>query len=816
MSDQQSSAASTVMPTGVTEENESAVNVLDVFYMVLHRWPWVLLSVFVCVSLGVLYLLYTPPTYTQSASLMVKDDSKGKSISSEVDFGNLGLFQSNINVNNEVSSLKSPDLMTEVVRRLHLDVNYFAPGRFHKLVVYGDSLPVRVKFVDAPESLVCSFRLNTNSQGQSTMSEFNIAGEDVASKPVTAYFGDTVAVPCGKIVLVPGAAYDLGDIVDLDVVKNSVAATSAAYLKALNVSLENDKGSVINLTFKNTSVKRADDVLAGLISVYNENWIEDKNQIAVSTSNFIDERLKVIESELGNVDQDISSYKSAHLIPDVAQASALYMQQNTANESEILALNNQMQMSRYIRDYLTQMGEDNSRVLPANAGINNPGLKDRLDKYNELVLQRNSLVANSSETNPIVVDLNAQLSALRGAILESVDNNIVALNTQIKNLEGNERKTTSRIAANPTQAKYLLSVERQQKVKEALYLFLLQKREENELSQAFTAYNTRIITQPGGSTLPTSPVSRNILLISFLLGLLIPVGVIYIREVTNTRIRGRKDLENVVMPFLGEIPLVKKDKKADKNEESRIVVQHGNRDVVNEAFRVVRTNMNFMAGKRDDNRGTVFMVTSFNPGSGKSFLSINLAASLAIQGEKILVIDGDLRHGSTSAYVGSPKKGLSDYLIGAADDVNSLMVSEGHGLPKNMKVLPIGTMPPNPAELLQSPRLAALLEEMRKEYTYILVDCPPIQMLADAQIIEPLVDRTIFVVRAGLLQRSMVPEIDKLYHGNKFKNMCLILNATTADGSRYGYNYGYSYGYGYGYGYGYKYGYGEKDRKNKS
>lgn len=801
MSDQQ--PISPVSVNNTVEENESAVNIQDIFYMVLHRWPWVLVSVFVCVALAVLYLLYTPPTYTQSASLMVKDDSKGKSISSEVDFGNLGLFQSNINVNNEVTSLKSPDLMTEVVRRLHLDVNYYAPGRFHKLVVYGDSLPVRVKFADAPESMTCSFKLNVDPQGKSTLTDFKVNNEEIAEQTVNAYFGDTVASPCGNLVLVPGPAYSLGDKVDIDVVKGSVAATSAAYSRALTVSLENDKGSVINLTFKNTSVKRADDVLAALISIYNENWIEDKNQIAVSTSNFIDDRLKVIESELGNVDQDISSYKSTHLIPDVAQASALYMQQNTANEAEILSLNNQMQMSRYIRDYLTQMGNDNSRVLPANAGINNPGLKEQLDTYNERVLQRNSLVANSSESNPLVVDLNAQLTSLRGAILSSVDNNIVALNTQIRNLEGNERKTTSKIAANPTQAKYLLSVERQQKVKEALYLFLLQKREENELSQAFTAYNTRIITQPGGSTLPTAPVSRNILLMAFVLGLIIPFGVIYLREVTNTRIRGRKDLEKVVMPFLGEIPMVKKDKKSAKDDDNLIVVEHGNRDVVNEAFRVVRTNLSFMTGRGTDNKGTVFMVTSFNPGSGKSFMSMNLAASLAIQGEKVLVIDGDLRHGSTSAYVNSPKKGLSDYLIGATDNVDNLLVSETDGLPKNMSVLPIGTIPPNPAELLQSPRLESLIERMRKDYTYIFIDCPPIQMLADAQIIEPLVDRTIFVVRAGLLQRSMVPEIDKLYYDNKFKNMCLVLNATTADGSRYGYNYGYSYGYGYKYGYGY-------------
>lgn len=287
---------------------------------------------------------------------------------------------------------------------------------------------------------------------------------------------------------------------------------------------------------------------------------EGQNQIAVSTSMFINERLGVIERELGNVDEDISSYKSEHLLPDVQAASSMYMAQSSAANAQILSLNNQLYMTRYIRNYLAN-DANRTQLLPANSGIESANIESQIAEYNKQLLQRNSLVANSSTENPLVVDMDQALASMRGAIIRSIDNQIVTLNSQIKSLRQTEQQTTSRIAANPTQAKYLLSVERQQKVKEALYLFLLQKREENELSQAFTAYNTRIVTPPHGSMLPTSPVHKNIFMVAFALGLLIPIVIIFMRENMNTRVRGRKDLENLTIPFIGEIPLFTRKKK---------------------------------------------------------------------------------------------------------------------------------------------------------------------------------------------------------------------------------------------------------------
>lgn len=584
-------------------------------------------------------------------------------------------------------------------------------------------------------------------------------------------------------------------------------------LGSLTVGLNEEKTTIVNLTYTDVQTKRAEDILNTIIAVYRKNWLDDKNQMTVSTSRFITERLGVIEHELGDVDKDISSFKSANLLPDVETAAQQYMQKSSDLSKQIMDLNSRLSIAQYIRSSLVGRVSKN-QVLPSNTGIDSPGIEQQIAEYNKTLLERNNIVANSSEQNPLVADYDQNLNAMRRSITASIDNFVVTLRTQLGTLQANEAHTTSQIASNPNQAKYLQTVGRQQKVKEALYLFLLQKREENELSKAFTAYNTRVITPPTGSNLPVAPVRRNILLVAFALGFLIPVVIIFVRENMNTTVRGRKDLKNVTIPFLGEIPfyISRKNRPTLKQlilfwkkpkEVRQIVVKAGKRDIVNEAFRVLRTNFEFTIGAHPEKN--VIVITSFNPGSGKSYLATNIAMSLAIKEKKVLVIDGDLRHGSTSMLVGNPAEGLSDYLNGRTDDLEGIIChGEEYGLVKDFDVLPIGTMPPNPTELLFTDRLEKMIRQMRGEYDYVFIDCPPVEIVADTQIIEKLADRTIFVVRSGLMQRSMLGDIEQFYKDKKFKNMSLILNGTKAQGGRYGhyYRYGYHYGYGYGYHYG--------------
>lgn len=790
----------TIQKKNQLQNTQDFVRIQDLLYLCLAKWHWFVLSLAVCLGVAIAYLLRTPPVYTRSASILIKDDSKGKSASTDMEsFADFGIFTTNTNVNNEMGTLQSPDLMREVVTRLHLEMNYLVEGRFHKNTIYGDQLPVAVTLTDFPDNQSAAFQLHLGKDGHYTISDLTRNGTPVEGE-VNGQLGDTIQSPLGKMAVTATAHYRKGQEAEIEVIRSTIKGAVSDASSRLSVAQNDEKSNIISLSFQDVSIQRAEEVLNTLISVYNENWVKDKNQIAVSTSMFINERLGVIEGELGNVDNDISSYKSQHLLPDVQAAANMYMAQASEANAAIKSLNNQTYMARYIRNYLTS--ETNRfQLLPANSGIDNANIGSQITEYNNQLLERNNLVSKSSDKNPLVVEMDASLAAMRKALVSSIDNQLVALEAQIRSQQSYGGQATSQIASNPKQAKYLLSVERQQKVKESLYLYLLQKREENELSQAFTAYNTRIISQPDGSMAPTAPVKKNIWLVAFALGFLIPVVIIFIRENTNTVVRGRKDLESLTVPIIGEIPQYFSYKRKwlfrrrVKPNTKAIVVKEGNRNVINEAFRVLRSNMDFMlAAQKEQN---VFVITSFNPGSGKSFLAMNIAMSFAIKQKRVLVIDGDLRHGSTSSYVDSPETGLSDYLSGMTNDWKKLIAHDNRY--ENFHILPIGKVPPNPTELLENGRMEGLIEQLRGEYDFIFIDCPPIDIVADAQILEKVADRTFFVIRAGLLDRSMLPELENIYQEKRFKNLSLILNGTESTGGRYSYRYGYRYGYHYGY-----------------
>lgn len=786
--------------TPVGKPADDFIRIQDLWSMFVPKWYWFAISLFITLTIAVLYLLSTPPIYTRTAAILVKDNSKSSSSTSAMnDFSDLGIFKSNTNINNELLTLKSPTLMTEVVNRLGLNETFTIRKGLKNVDLYKVS-PVTITFCDKTE-VPLSFTIKFSSKEAFAISELEISGEDIG-ETLSAQMGDSIQTSAGIMIVSPTQEFTDAFIgTSIRYVRGSVRAAVDTYSNALVAELGNEDATIINLSINDTSIRKAEDILNTLIEVYNENWIRDKNQIAVSTSQFISDRLGVIESELGHVDEKISSYKSEHLLPDVQAASSLYMAQSAENNKELSTLNNQLSTAQYIRRELNTKQLD--QTLPANSGIVSANIETQISEYNNLVLDRNRLIANSSEKNPLVKNMASSLQSMQRTIIQSVDNLIVSLNTQIRSLRRQEEATTNRLASNPNQAKYLLSVERQQKVKEELYLYLLQKREENELSQAFTAYNTRLITAPRGSMFPTAPRKMNILLVAFAVGLLVPAVGIFMKENMNTKVRGRKDLENLSIPFIGEIPQYSGTKKKwwefkhrKRQDMKIIVVNEGNRNIINEAFRVLRSNMDFMASK--DNNQHVFVLTSFNPGSGKSFLAINIAISFAIKKKKILVIDGDLRHRTVSSYVDSPNKGLSDYLNNQIEDWKEIIVSyKGY---TNLHILPIGTIPPNPTELLEDSKLSMLIEALRPEYDYIFIDCPPVDIVADAQIIEKWADRTIFVVRSGLLDRSMLSELENMYTGKRFKNLSMILNGTESTGGRYGYRYGYHYGYASYYG----------------
>ncbi len=778
------------------------MKIQDLLYLCLNRWQWFVISIIVALLLGFLYIKSTPPTYNRTATILVMKDAWGNSIGEMGGLADIGLIQNYSTVNNEIVVIKSIPVVAEVVKRLHLDINYTTDGTFYNRTLYGMNCPITVSVDDETNKMSCRFKVKLLDDNQVELSDFIFGKlEEPLDTVVTGAISSSLVTPVGKVVVARNPLFNGefdGEFIEVS--KYDVISVARSYSQRLSVEIRDEKNSIVDLSFNDVSPQRAEDVLNTLIVAYNDNWMKSQNQVAVSTSHFITERLATLEKELGIVDNDISSFKSENLLPDVEAASSIYFAQSNEAAKKIQELNFQLYMANYFHDYVNK---DAYAQIPGNMGLSSNSIESQINEYNRILLERNTMVANSSESNPLVKDLDQTLQSMRKGIIASLDNYIVTLNSQIKNMQEVERKSNSQIAASPAQATYLLSIERQRKVKEELYLFLLQKREETELSQAFTSYNAKVVQPALGSMVPSAPVSRNIMLIAFILGLFLPLVVIFIRETMNTKVRGRKDLENIALPFVGEIPLWKKTKesfferlfpsrKNRDNEPAIMVVEEGKHDVINEAFRVLRTNLEFLI--KADKEKNVVIFTSFNPGSGKTFLTANTAMALALKGKRILVIDGDLRRSSSSAYVGLPKEGLSDYLAYRIDDIEDVIVEyPGH---ENLSFLPVGTIPPNPAELLEDTRFATLIEALKMQYDYVFIDCPPVELVADTQIIARIADRTLFIVRAGLLERMMLPELESFYYAKKYKNMALILNGTEEGNS--GYNY-YSYGYHYGY-----------------
>jgi len=781
---------------------DDALRVKEFFHLCLAKWRWFVVSVLLCICVAVFYILCTPPLYTRSAFLMVKEDTKGKAIGSDVAslFADFGMTQTSANVNNELLAIRMPSVVKEVVKRLNLDMDYQINGFLHKETLYGKDLPVKVVLPELEEAESASFSIQLLPGGKVKLDDFKSSERDLKSENVTGILNDTLQTPLGKTILVPTPFYSATEEYPLIYLSRTDLYNCVdGCIENLESELNSEDATIIKLSYKDISIPRAEDVLNTVIAVYNEEWMKDKNQVTISTSQFISERLEALERELGKVDTDISTYKSENLLPDAEKASLLFMEQAQENNNRLIAISTQAAIAKYIRDHLTG-GKKHNQLIPVNLGLENTDIERLITEYNIVQIKRNNLITNSSDQNPLIADLDQSLAAMRGSIVTSIDNLVMSLNTQRDELLQNERQTTAKIAINPDQTKYLQTVGRQQKVKETLYLFLLQKREENELSQAFTPYNTRILTPPSGNLEPIAPQKNKILAIAFLLGLILPAICIYIRENMDTTVRGRKDLEKLTVPIIGEIPLDINGRKKhlfrkQENNDRRIVVKEGSRDVLNEAFRVLRTNLEFISGEQPE----VILLTSFNPGSGKTFLTINIAASLAIKGKRVIVIDGDLRRGSLSSYIGSPEIGLSDYLAKQTDNINEI-VHPADTQYAGLDIIPVGTIPPNPTELLFGERMKQLVADMRAEYDYVFIDCPPTDIVADTQILGRLADRTLFAVRAGLLERSLLSQLDKAYKEQKFKNISIILNGTAVEKHRYGYRYGYYYSYGYGYG----------------
>lgn len=818
----------TQQPAQKTQVSSTAPSLqpMDILVLLVSHWPWIILCLLLSWGAAELYLKYTRPIYTRVSSILVKDlGNGGQSVLSDAQ-----MFQNNIDINNEVFTLKSPTIMTEVIKRLGLQMEYFIQGRFYRTTLYGSSLPVHVKFLDVPDNKAAGFNLELGKDSTYIIRNIYLDYQEWSDKALKGRLGTTIETPVGKVEVTATDFY-YEEESPIVVEQHSLQSTLAFYVNELAVTPENGS-SIINLRVDDFNPQKAEDILYSVINVYNEQWMSDRNQVSISTNEFISDRLQIIESELGNVEGDISSYKSEHLIIGTAENTATaYMGQAQSASEEQVKLNNQLYMARSIRSYLTNESTRN-QLIPSSQGLGG-SVSGQVSTYNDLLLRRNNLVSASSLQNPLVQDMDMQLAGLRSSLLGSIDSYISELSLQVRSTQSVQAISNSKVASAPGQSRYLLSVERQQKVKESLYLFLLQKREENELSQAFTAYNSRVVTPPSGSNWPTFPVAKNVYMLCLLLGFLLPCVFIILAELANTTIRGRKDLDVLTIPFLGEIPMQNPDKaivrffrnlgkrmpwNKNKNKEDKtlhLLVNEGKTDVINEAFRVIRTNLEFVCGRSDS--AHVIMLTSFNPNSGKTFVISNLSRALALKNKRVLIVDMDMRKRSLSAMVGKRNAGLSNFLAGHIDDIHTVIKPSGMD---HLDVLPAGKVPPNPTELLYEERLDQMIAILKGEYDYIFLDCPPLEIVADATIASRLATMTLFIIRAEALQRTALADVQRYYDDKRLPKMTVLLNGTTDAFSHYGtHKYGSRYGYAYGYGsyssYGYDEEVGEDEKKKK-
>lgn len=766
--------------------NEEIFSLRDILDIFLNNWKWFVLSVIVCIGLARLYLASQSYVYQRQAVMLVKDDASGSggrrsNISTDALMQLNGVL-AGASVKNEVYILHSFQLSQEVARNLHLDVMYNFKKRLKNISLY-DNRPVTVDFLQ-PFMAPVSFSMDIKSARECSIHDVKM-GSPMKESPFTgtARMGQVLQTPFGQLVVTP-MEENLKDFIGKTITVTRISIDDAAIMIMNKCgSGELDKEStLVRITCNDTNIQRADDILAGLLDAYKQSIIEDKNQIAQSTAAFIDSRIQLIHEELNDVEGKMAEFKQNSGLVDIKANSEAFLTQSGTARQRTIQSEMQYSMVQYLVDYLTENSKGNS-LIPTMGGINDNGIQSQIAQYNQLMLNRNRLAENTSENSPAIKEMDNNLSQMHAAVLASLKGYTSSLKLQLEKARVEENKIQGTINAVPQKEKQVIDITRQQAIKETLYTFLLNKREETALQLAITEANIRIVEHPFGSNVPVAPRKAVISLLALIMGIIIPFAFFQIKELLNMSVRGRKDVESyTTIPILGEIP-----HRKSSISDSEIVVSAQSDDVIGEAFRLLRFSMTFI-----NKDARIIMFTSTMPGEGKTFISRNFAATLGMAGKKVVLVDTDIRKRTQSKLSSKGRsQGLTSYLSGAVDDVTTLVVKQDDSC--NLDMLPAGITPPNPAELLMSDRLELCMEELKKHYDYIVVDNVPAQVVADAGIVNRIADLTIYVIREGMIDRRYLPELERLNQEGKFNHLCIVLNDCQNRNKKYGYGYGYGY-----------------------
>ena len=755
----------------INEQDEEKVNYQELLFRYIIHWPWFMVSVLICLIGAWGYLYFQTPVYQVSASIMIKDDKKGGN-SGSADLENLGLggvITSTQSIDNEIEVLRSKTILKEVVNNLELYITYYDKDKFPKQEMYKTS-PVVVNLTaqeadKLPGAVLIDMQLSPDGvldvNLKVGLNEYNKRLDKLPAVFPTnvGTFGFTL-----RDSLLNGQIEGQEDVRHIGVVVSQPFEVAKAYQWALTIASTSKTASVATVSLVNTNTQRGQDFINKLMEMYNRNTNNDKNEVAEKTREFINERIKIINEELGNTEEKLETFKRNAGLTDISSDAQLAVSGNAEYEKKRVENGTQINLVRdltkYINDPLNEY-----EVLPSNIGLTDNGLTTQLERYNELVIERKRLLRTSTENNPMIINLDMSIRAMKANVKTAIDGTLQGLLIVKADLDREANRFSRRISDAPGQERQYVSIARQQEIKAGLYLMLLQKREENAITLAATANNAKIIDEPVSDGL-VSPKPKMIYMIALVLGLGLPVGIIYLINLTKFKIEGRADVEKLTSaPIVGDIPLT--DEK-----QGAIAVFENQNNLMSETFRNVRTNLQFMLG----NGKKVILVTSTVSGEGKSFISGNLAISLSLLGKKVVIVGLDIRKPGLNKVFNISKReqGITQYL--ANPEKNLMDLVQLSDVSKNLYILPGGTVPPNPTELLARDGLDKAIETLKKNFEYVILDTAPVGMVTDTLLIGRVADLSVYVCRADYTRKNEYTLINELIDGNKLPNLCTVIN----------------------------------------
>ncbi|KAA5270911.1 polysaccharide biosynthesis tyrosine autokinase [Bacteroides faecis] len=802
------------------EMTEEQIDFRALLFKYIIHWPWFVGAVLLCFVGAWFYLHWATPIYNISATVLIKDEKKGggAGLSSELeDMGLSGLMTSSKNIDNELEVLRSKTLVKEVVNQLGLYISYTDEDEFPAKGLYKTS-PVQVNLTpQEAEKLNSPMVVEIALQPKGSM-DVNVT---VDEKGYQKHFEKLPAIfptdegtltfflqPADSITLRDGAKISQKEQRERRIIAtiNKPMHVARTYCKNLSVEPTSKTTSVAVISLKNSSLQRGQDFIDQLLEMYNRNTNNDKNEIAQKTAEFIDERIGIISKELGSTEANLESFKRDAGITDLTSEAQIALAGNAEYEKKSVENRTQISLVNDLRKYLRG---NEYEVLPSNVGLQDAALIGAIERYNEMLMERKRLLRTSTESNPTIVNLDTSIRAMKANVQATLEGTLQGLMITKESLDREASRYSRRISNAPGQERAYVSIARQQEIKAGLYLMLLQKREENAIALAATANNAKIIDEAIADDIPVSPKRSMIYLIALVLGIGIPVGIIYLIELTKFKIEGRADVEKLTsVPVVGDVPLT--DEKNDKN--GSIAVFENKNNLMSETFRNIRTNLQFML----NNDQKVILVTSTVSGEGKSFISANLAISLSLLGKKVVIVGLDIRKpGLNKVFqLSNKEKGITQYLSNPETDLMELVQSSD--VNKNLYILLGGTVPPNPTELLARNGLDKAIETLKKHFDYVIMDTAPIGMVTDTLLIGRVADLSVYVCRADYTHKAEYTLINELSMEKKLPNLCTVINGVDLKKRKYGYYYGYGkYGKHYGYGkrYGYGYGYGQDAKR---